>query len=171
MTTDSSGGIGDESDEPHLNLETLDFIFEHIKQAPSEQHQTWASLDGKMVSVFGVGTAVVGLSGLTVSHGGSSGTRAVAALLAVALVAYAGLVAVALVQLWPKDARKARYGDTLWPDAWNRLIPEIKHGLVTDISEGTAANRAALQRKALTLRIGLAAAGAEALFVGVAFIV
>lgn len=153
-----------------LTDETLEFIFNTIKAAPAEHHQVWTVLDGKATSVFGVGSAVVGLSGLSVAKSGST-SLAVAVLLGVALVAYATAAVNALRQLWPARASNATYGDTLWREAWNQPVREIKHGLVQDITRGSKENKEALQNKAKRLRWVVGAVAVETLFVGVAFIV
>lgn len=153
-----------------LNEETLDFIFNIIKAAPAEHHQVWTSLDTKVTSIFGVGSAVVGLGGFSVTRSASTSV-AVAAFLGLALIAYAVAAVTALVHLWPATARQATYGDTLWPEAWNQPVTEIKHGLLQDITEGSALNKRALKRKARTLRVVVAAVGAETMFIGTAFIV
>lgn len=160
--------VAGEDDQP--NGETLDFIFNIIKGAPPEHHQVWTALDGKATSVFGVGSAVVGLSGFSVATAKST-SLAVAVLLSVALLAYATAAINAMLQLWPARASNATYGDTLWPDAWNQPVSEIKHGLVQDITKGSKENKEALRNKAKRLRWVVAAVALETFFIGVAFIV
>lgn len=153
-----------------LSDETLTFIFNQIKAAPTEHHQIWTSLDSKVTSIFGVGSAVVGLGGFSVTRTTST-SAVIAALLAAALVAYAVAAVTALVCLWPASARHATYGDTLWPEAWNQPVREITHGLVQDITQGSKENKKALKRKAKTLRVVVASVGIETLLIGAAFIV
>jgi hypothetical protein len=155
---------------PEIPRETLGFIFDHIKGAPAEHHEIWTSLDNKVVSVFGVGSAVVGLAGFTVTKE-STTSSAVAIILGLALLAYGLAAGAALHHLWPKEARQATYGDTLWPDAWDRSVLAIKHGLVTDITEASRQNKEVLKTKAVTLRLVVASVGIETILVGMAFVV
>jgi len=161
----------DPAPEDAINDDTLDFIFNHIKGASADHHQIWTALDTKMVSVFGVGSAIVGLAGFSVARGPTSPSSSVAALLSAGLVAYAVAAVAALIHLWPKEGRHTTYGATLWLEAWARPVKQIKHGLVTDMTAAAKANKAALGKKALTLRIAVAAAAMETFLVGVAFVV
>ena len=158
-----------------LTDRTLDFIFTHIKGAPADQHQVWTALDSKMLSVFGVGSAVIGLAGFALANPTSlavpiASSWLLASCLCAALAFYVATMAVTFAAIRPKEARQASYGATLWPDGWYVSVREIKRGLVEDITAACAQNNARLAEKADALKVGVVTVGFETLFVGLAYV-
>ena len=49
------------------NQDSLDFILDHIREAPEKQIQTAEALDAKMVQIFVSASIVIGLVGLSSS--------------------------------------------------------------------------------------------------------
>jgi hypothetical protein len=48
-----------------VEAETLNLIYEHIKDAPDKQFETVRSLDDKMIKIFTAASVVIGLAGLS----------------------------------------------------------------------------------------------------------
>jgi len=146
--------------------ETIDFIFNYIKDAPERQLAGAEALDAKMVQIFSAGSVIIGLGGLTSgSHKPLS-----AALIAFAIVAYVGLGVAALAHLWARDYRRSLQADELWTKLWASAVTDVKHSLIHDISLAYAHNKTLLGRKKWTLRLALIAFAVEVVLVGSAIV-
>jgi hypothetical protein len=151
-------------DEPAA--ETVDFIFQYVKDAPERQLAGVEALDAKMVQIFSAGSVIIGLAGLT----SGSQKPASAALMAFAVAAYVAVAALALVHLWARDYRRSLQASELWRKLWASPVADIKHSLVHDIADAYAYNRELMGRKKWTLRLALIAVAAEVVFVGSAIV-
>ncbi len=151
-----------------LRPETLDFIYEHVRDAPAQQRQTRDSLDTKMVQIFGAASIVIGLVG--VSSGELDGGGMVDALLIAAVTAY---VATALITFYGVQVRRFRrsvQADELWNRYWWRKPDEAKHAIVHDVGKAYGHNRGLLRDKARAVRAGVLSAGLEVALVAIALI-
>jgi len=152
------------ADEP--GAETIDFIFQYVKDAPERQLAGVEALDAKMVQIFSAGSVIIGLAGLT----SGSQKPASALLMAVAVAAYVAVAALALAHLWARDCRRRLEGLELWQKLWASPVADIKHSLVHDIAGAYAYNRELIGRKKWTLRLALIAVAVEVVFVGSAIV-
>jgi hypothetical protein len=132
-----------------LKDETVEFIFEHTKEAPERQSRDIDALDAKMVQVFGAASVVIGLVGVSNENLGNSG--AVNALLALAVASYIVAAATALFHLYPKEQRRSLHVEDLWPKAWNEDVKNIQHSLIEDIRKVHRFNATVLEQKRNTL--------------------
>ncbi len=148
--------------------DTLDFIYEHVRDAPAEQKRSQESLDSKMVQIFGAASIVIGLAGVT-SRGLNAGDT-VNALLVGAVLAYVVAAVMALLGLRTRKFRRTFHADELWRYYWRDEPTKIKHALVDDISKSYVHNREILRDKARMVSLGLAAAGVEVVLVALALI-
>ena len=156
---------GEKPEGTQLNPETLDFIYQHTRDAPEAQMRDVEALDAKMVQVFSAASVVVGLAGLAVSR--VEGNTVAASLLMAALAAYMVTTAFALLHLRVRRVRRSFQADALWPDWWDRQPVALKHGLVKDISEAYAFNNGLMRQKRRTLQGALVALGTEVAAIGV----
>ncbi len=151
-------------DEPAA--ETIDFIFQYVKEAPERQLAGAEALDAKMVQIFSAGSVVIGLAGLT--SGGQAPLSAI--FMAFAVAAYVALSGFAFLQLWARDYHRSLQADELWLKLWASAVPDIKHSLVHDISAAYAHNKSLLFRKRWTLRGATLAVAVEVALVGSAIV-
>lgn len=150
------------SDFPTFNPDTLDLIFEHVKDAPEKQLQDVTDLDSKYVAVFAGASVILGAGALIdPSRGGAWPT----VLLAAALGIYLLMAVVSFVHLKPITLHGSRYGDTLWDDFKDLAPQDVKLGIVLKIREDYAHNHGLIQGKASTLSLGLFLTAFEAICV------
>ena len=147
------------------NQDSLEFILEHIREAPEKQIQAIDTLDSKMIQIFAAASIVIGLTGLG-SVTGSGRFDAIP--LVLSLIAYVSVAAVAIVHLWPRNIRWNLHADSLWPEYGKYDVEDIREVLAYDTSEAYAFNRRVLDAKANTILRALIGTGLEVLFVGIA---
>jgi hypothetical protein len=146
--------------------ETVDFIFQYIKDAPERQLAGSEALDAKMVQIFTAASVIIGLAGLT-----SGSQKPVSAVLLVfAVIAYVGGAGCALVQLWARDYRRSLQADELWRKLWASPVSDVKHSLVHDIAASYVHNAKLNRHKKWTVRLALIAVAVEVVFVGSAIV-
>ena len=148
------------------NQDSLEFILDHIREAPEKQIQTAEALDAKMIQIFVSASIVIGLAGLSSSS--LSTERWVIWALIGALFAYIPLAVVTLLAIGPKEMRRNLQADVLWPDYVKYEVADIKEVLAQDTSEAYAFNKTVLADKANTMRITLTLTALEVIFVGIA---
>ena len=148
------------------NLDSLDFILNHIREAPEKQIQTAEALDAKMVQIFVSASIVIGLVGLSSSS--LTAERWVTWALIGALFSYLPLALFTFFALGPKRMRRNLQADELWPDYVKYALADIKEVLAQDTSDAYAFNRGVLADKAKTMKITLTLAALEVIFVGIA---
>ena len=147
------------------NQDSLEFILEHIRDAPEKQIQAIDTLDSKMIQIFVSASIVIGLTGLTSASG--SGRLDVVPLV-LALIAYVSVAAIAILHLWPRDIRWNLQADSLWPEYGKYDVEDIREVLAQDTSEAYAFNKRVLDAKANTILKALIRTGLEVVFVGIA---
>ena len=148
--------------------DTLEFIYNHIREAPQHQQRTREGLDTKMVQIFGAASIVIGLAG--VSSRELDGGDAVDILLVGAVVAYVASAFTAFFHLRVRKFRLSLQAHALWRNYWLSEPKDVKHALVQDISEAYEHNKRLLDQKAETIVVGLVATGLEVALVGAALI-
>jgi hypothetical protein len=156
--------MGEETRDP--KPETLRDIYELVKGSLDRQADEGQMLDSKMVQVFSAASVVAGLAGLSVS-GGAPTDAGGAVLLALALVAYAGVAYAALRHLAPVSYWVLNYPD-IWRKSWSDEPSELHHSVIAKVVDNYARNDLLLRRKAVTIRLATAATGAEVVLVGLA---
>ena len=88
------------SDKP--NPKTMEVLYDFLKDAPERQIENAASLDSKMVQIFGAASLVIGL--VSFSSGGLAPKDwTVTLLLVSSLLAYAGTTYFTFVRLRPQQ--------------------------------------------------------------------
>jgi hypothetical protein len=152
------------SDGPQLRPETIDFLFDHLRESLEKQLATVDGLDGKVFQVFAAGSVLLGLTAV------GQPERLQPWLLLGALAGYAGVSAAALAAVWPRNWRVIRHADTIWSEFWDLEPRAIKHALLQQVSDGYVANGDQIKAKARWLRLAVVALIAEATFVGVAVV-
>lgn len=149
-------------------LETVQLIYEHIKDAPQEQFETVKALDDKMIKVFTAAGVVIGLAGL--SSQGLKGGVWVNIILLGALVAFIATAALALYHLRPIDIALSRHAGTLWEHSSHLTQDQVRQQLIKSIARSNAHNEAVLRRKTKILTYALVATSLEVVLVGAAII-
>ena len=147
------------------NQDSLEFVLDHIRDAPEKQIQAIDTLDTKMIQIFVSASIVIGLAGLS-SASGSERWEVVP--LVLALLAYVSVAAVAIIHLWPRDIRWNLHADSLWPEYGKYDVEDIREVLAQDTSKAYAFNKRVLDAKANTILKALIGTGLEVIFVGIA---
>lgn len=149
-----------DGDEPQLRAETIDFLFEHLRDSLEAQLATVDGIDGKVFQIFAAGSVLLGLTAV------GDPARLSPWLLIVALAGFAGVAAAAVAAVWPRRWRVIRHADTIWQEFWDLEPGAIKHALLQQVSEGYGLNRRLIAAKASWLRLAVAALIVEAAAVG-----
>jgi hypothetical protein len=154
------------TDSEGLPRETLDFIFEQVRDAPSEQLQAVDALDAKMVQVFGAAAVTLGLAAAgTAGHGTTRGVFII-----VAVVAFGVVACAAIYSLWVRRFGVSIAADQLWRRYWRDEVGNIKHAIVADVADAYSKNAALLAHKRVALRWALIALAVEAAAIGASII-
>jgi hypothetical protein len=149
-----------------LRKDTLDFIFDIVKDAPEAQLHNAEALDAKIIQVLSVASVVVGLVGFGIQKEVLNQVRHIVPLL-VGVVAYILVVCLAIAHLRGASFRRSLHGDQLWTTYWNDDVIGIKHALVTDIAAAYTHNKAMLQKKQATLLWALVFMGIQVASLGI----
>jgi len=147
-----------------MRVDTLDFVFDLVRDAPEKQLHDLEALDNKMVQIFGAASIVIGLAG--VSDAITDRPLAADVLLVAALVTYVATAIVAFFHLRLREFRRSLHADVLWDEMWQLDPTQIKHVLVDDVSRAYRHNKLVLHEKGRTILAGLILAGLEVMFVG-----
>lgn len=136
-----------------IDKNTVELVFDLLKEAPKRQTEISNLLDTKMVQIFQAGTVVIGLAGF------SSGNVArqqviVAILLLLALVSYAITAYIAFYHLHPERFRVLK-ADALWRVTWKMKPEDAQRTVIADATKAYAYNEPILDRKARNLRLAL----------------
>jgi hypothetical protein len=159
------------SSEPHsdskgseLNEDTVNLIFEIIRDNPERQVADAKDLDTKMIQVFSAASVVIGL----VSFAGRPSNHSwwIDVLTGGLLFFYGATALVAFMHLRARKFRRNLYASNLWRDAWDRTPTEIKHALIVDISEAYVHNKPILNQKGRFIQIAVVTTGVEVALVG-----
>jgi len=151
-------------EKKEVKEDTLNFIFEYTKDAPETQLKDVEGLDNKVIQILSVSSVIIGLVGFAIGKNGI-GFPALWPLI-LALLAYMGMAVLSFAHLKPADFRRSFQADKLWAYFWNADIQDIKHSLVSDISEAYAFNKEQINKKAHTLRYVIICAAVEVVAVG-----
>ena len=148
--------------------ETVQLIYEHIKDAPDKQFETVKSLDDKMVKVFTVAGVVIGLAGL--SGKGLQGGTLTNTLLVGALIAFIATAACAFYHLWPVNVWLSRHAGTLWNTSRHLTSDEVRQQLISSISKANDHNVELLKKKSTVQTYALVTTSLEVAMTGAAII-
>ncbi len=137
----------------------IDFIYGTSLEGVVNQLQEMASLDTKLVQVFGAASVVLGLA--------SVASDARTGFLVVAAGAYA-LCAVAafLAGIWVQKVRYPFHSETLIRDFWPHTLEEIRYALADEMPEIWEFNNRVINRKVWAARIAIAATAVEVAAIG-----
>jgi hypothetical protein len=153
---------------PHPKAETVAFIYGATKDAPLEIVRQSRSVNDRVLTMFTVGAALLGATGL------SLGNRAAAwhVIVPIALVAAGfGYLAYATVQcLMPRAGRPGQHGSSLWSDAWAANVDDVQVALNASIQKACKDNYDVLKIKNRWMKHVVIAIGVEAALVAVAAI-
>jgi len=161
-------GGGHAMSEQKLDPETVETIFDLVKNAPERQMDNANTLDTKIVQVFSAASVVIGLLGI--SSGNLEQARWISACLVGALSLYGVTAISTFLHLWPKPFRRSLHGDTLWQEAWNMTRIEVHHTVIADVSKAYVHNKSLLRGKAYSLSIAVFATAVEVVLVGLALL-
>ncbi len=146
--------------------ETLDLLFDVVRDAPERQLRAQEVLDGKIVQVFAAATVILGLAGIS---GGVAETDAPSCLILAALGFYAIASGAAGYAIWPRSYRVTRHADVLWREYRDAPPRTIREAMVADAAAAYPHNAGLLRRKLRALSVALAATALEAAAVVFAF--
>jgi hypothetical protein len=150
--------------QPEINKDTLEFIFEYIKDAPEAQLKDVEALDNKVIQILSVSSLIIGLIGFVI---GKSGINFPALLvLFLGLLAYVALAVTAFIHLKSANFRRSFQADVLWKTFWADDVGAVKQSLVDDIGETYAFNKGLINKKAKTLLFVVIFAAIEVVAVG-----
>jgi len=147
-----------------INPGAVDFVFEHVKDAPQQQLRDADALDSKVVQLFSAGSVIIGLAGLSTKSQGVSGWFLLLAVL------YVGVAIAAFTHLYGRTYRRSLQADTLWRRAWHRAPMDIKRALIADVQAAYDHNKVVLGDKAKTMAAVIVGLSAEVVFVGASLI-
>ena len=149
--------------------ETVQFIYEHIKDAPQQQLELAKALDDKMVKIFTAAGVVIGLAGL--SGNNFQGGIWISTLLFGALGGFVATAALTLYHLWPVRIALSRHAGTLWDHSRYLSTDEVRQQLIKSISRSHTQNENLLERKTRLQTYALIATTLEVVSVGLAITV
>jgi hypothetical protein len=151
-----------------LNPETVEVIFDLVKDTPERQIDSATTLDTKMVQVFGTAGIVIAL--LSFSSSKWSQEWWITICLVGSLIFYIATALVAFVHLQPKLFKRSLHGDTLWANTWDLSKTQIHHTLIADVADAYRHNKPILARKSQTLSIAIVTTSVEVALVGAALL-
>jgi hypothetical protein len=154
------------ADQNKIPPDTLNFLFDYLRDAPERQVTNLRDLDAKIVWIFGAATVVIGLTGASVEGSDLNDAESIA--LGLGLLSYLCVAVLAFFGVWPITFWRSLNVDVLWHQHWQDPPQEIKHALVADIVASYSYNRSRLSRKAYVIQATLAATAVETLFVALA---
>jgi len=154
-------------DQPKsLKTDTLDFIFNFVKDAPEHQLEDANMLDNKVIQILSVASIIIGLLGFGIRKIALNHVLTIISLIVV-ILAYIAVVCFAIIHLKAAAFRRSLHADELWQEHWDNSVLNIKHDLVSDISEAYSHNKSVLSKKNKTLFGALIALGIQVVSVGV----
>lgn len=141
-----------------LQDETLDLLFDLTRGAPDRQLETGVVYDGKVTTLAGAGSVVLGIAALA--------TEPNQRLTIAAVLAYGVVIAATLYCVWPRPFQVIRHADVLWAEHWDSTPRQIKHAVVAQSASSYAANKPVLRRKVRALVVALVAIATESVLIG-----
>jgi hypothetical protein len=147
-------------------LDTLDFIFDFVKDAPERQLHDAEMLDNKIIQILSVASIIIGLVGFGVGKISLNHTAEIAPLI-VAILAYIVVVCLSIIHLKAISFRRSLHADELWQEHWDENVVDIKHDLVADIGEAYGHNKGIIDKKKVTLLWTLVFIGIQVVSIGV----
>ena len=165
------GGRGDEAsrddwpDCEGANDKTVELIYEHTKDSPSDQLHDSEQLDTKTTAVFAAATVAIGLAGRLPANG-----RLVelCVYLAVGLWALTALATVLVVRT--RSFHRTLQADDLYPEYGAHGPERFRRLLVRDAARAYSKNRPVLMRKARLFNVAVYATGLEGFFIVLALL-
>jgi hypothetical protein len=156
---------GDWPDRDDADDATVELIYEHTKDSPSDQLHDSEQLDTKTTAVFAAATVAIGLAGRLPENG-----RLVelCVYLAVGLWALTALATVLVVRT--RSFARTLQADDLYPEYGAHEPEQFKRLLVRDAARAYNGNRAVLKRKARLFNAAVYATGLEGLFIVLALV-
>ena len=139
---------------------TEELIYDHIKDAPSQQIEYANQLDDKMLRIFTAGSIVIGLLGLSASGGTADGSWWQAAFLFVPLIPYALTAYWTFRHVDPESFQLAIRADEL-PKQWQKEDWDVRRALLREIGEAYSHNKPILKDKAWYIHAALVSTGIE----------
>lgn len=143
--------------------ETLDLLFELVKDSPQADLRAVDAVDGKIVQVF---AAAAVLLALPAAGNLDSDCWVVALLIGSAVAAFAYLALETIRGLWRREFRTTISPTQLWESYWSDDVATIKEALVADVAAGWPENDRHLRAKRKVLNRVLIALGVEAVMIG-----
>ncbi len=145
--------------------ETLRLLYEHVRGTPREQLHTQEALDEKAHRNLAAAGVVLALSTLTAA--GDPGDLAVA-FIAGAVLVFAVLAVLVIVQLRPKEYGIIDDAENVWNSQREQTVEGAMHALVWDAVTAYQVNDALNKAKAKSLDIQLWVLAVEVVLVGLA---
>ncbi len=145
---------------------TLDLLFDLVRESPEAQLRASDSVESKIFQSLGAGSLLIGLAALR----GQRHDAVVAVFLVIAVAAFIVAAVVAIFGLWTRKFRAAIEPRQLWEKYWLDSADAVKHAFVDDIADGFAHNEQHIAAKHRVLRVVLLAVTVEAAAIGAAVI-
>lgn len=153
---------------PEYDPDTLEAIYQAVKDAPLTQLRDVDALDTKIMSSFAAASVVIGLGGLGAANVQRGSVTVLWLLLAIGW--YLGVGGLTLANLRPQWFRGPVNAETLWDTHWDLSPSDVKLALVEDVRDAYHQNRIGIARKARLLLWAQALIMTEVLSVGFALI-
>src|ERR1700694_125980 len=150
--------------DPTPKPETVDFIYEHTRDALDGQVGQARGIDAKIAPLFAAATIVLGLAAT------SAFAKAPSNIVVAAVVFYVLALLLSAAGIFPVKMRGSDYGETMWTEHRYRPPSEIKLSVVEGVAAGAKHNERRIRIKAYVLVGVLAATGIEAALIGVGLI-
>jgi hypothetical protein len=151
-----------------LNEDTLNFIFDLTRDAPSILSRALDETRTRLFQVLGVSSALIALAGLGV--GQEEPPRAAAILLGLAVLTYIVSTVIVLVGSWTATVRTTYYADEIWQNEWETPVIDIKHSIVVDVACAYKYNRELLKRRGNFLNAAISVTAIETVLIGASII-
>lgn len=151
---------------PEYSPETLDLIYQAVKDAPLTQLRDVDALDTKVMNSFAAASVVIGLAGLGAANIPRGGLAMLWLLLAIGCYLVVG--GLTLTNLRPQWFRGPVNAETLWNTHWDLPPNDVKLAIVEDVRDAYKQNRIGIARKARLLLWTHALIMSEVLCVGFA---
>lgn len=161
----SEAADDDWPDRDNANDATVELIYEHTKDSPSDQLHDSEQLDTKTTAVFAAATVAVSLTARLPGDGTAVGICVYVAAGLWTLTALATVLAVRT-----RSFKRTLQADDLYPDYGAHKPEQFKRLLVRDAARAYDRNRAVLKRKARLFNTAVYATGLEGLFVVLALV-
>lgn len=141
-----------------LTDETLDLLFDLVREAPDKQVAVGDVHDAKAFKFGAAASVLLGFVALVDVPG---------KLLWGIVMSYVIVLGSVLWTVRPRGYHVVRHADSLWEQHWNETPRAIKHAVVAEAANAYKTNRALLRSKLSGLVFAVVALGIEAIFVAI----